>query len=134
MLRRWTFAYNVRILLELNETTGLFLAHLPECRSVSIFVDDGKATIRGSRGTPLLVGTHDGPTKKYSPILADRWACGRMIYYLENDLKDGGDGSRGPALEMLRNHVGFHLYFPVHLRRIIVRRCTPCPDIDRKTH
>jgi hypothetical protein len=42
---------------------------------------------------------------KYSPIFADRWACGRMIYYLEKDLKGGGDGSRGPALKMLRNQL-----------------------------
>ena len=72
---------------------------------VSIFVDDEKTTIRVSRGTPSWVRTHDRPTVKYSPILADRRARGRMIYYLENNLRDGGHGGRGPAREMLRNQL-----------------------------
>jgi serine/threonine protein kinase len=49
--------------------------------------------VRDWRGTPTWVapelGSIDGPTQRYSPILADRWACGRMIQhfakYFRND-------------------------------------------------
>ncbi len=39
----------------------------------------------GTRGwiAPEL-GSEDGPNCQYSPILADRWACGRMIKYFAN--------------------------------------------------
>ena len=36
-------------------------------------------------GTPPWIapelGSRNGPIQRYSPILADRWACGRMIEY-----------------------------------------------------
>jgi hypothetical protein len=37
------------------------------------------------------VGTPDGPDMTYSAIRADRWACGRMIDYLERCLQVGKD-------------------------------------------
>ncbi|KAI0296927.1 kinase-like domain-containing protein, partial [Multifurca ochricompacta] len=50
---------------------------------LSVFVEDEETMIKGYRGTPEWtapeVGTLDGPSTRYSPILADRWACGRML-------------------------------------------------------
>jgi len=71
---------------------------------LSVFVEDERTTIEGFCGTPTLVapevGTRDGPDMTYSPILADRWACGQMMYYLEKRVPGGGDGSRYRVQEM----------------------------------
>ena len=49
------------------------------------FVESEETMAEGWRGTPAWIapelGSRDGPTQRYSPILADRWACGRMIKY-----------------------------------------------------
>jgi serine/threonine protein kinase len=77
----------------------------------SVFVEDEHTTIEGFRGTPPWVapevGTRDGPDVKYSPILADRWACGPMMYHLEKLFPGGGGGggSRGRVQEMLRDRL-----------------------------
>jgi hypothetical protein len=41
----------------------------------------------------------------YSPILADRWACGQMVHYPEKLLAGGGDGSQGQIQEMLKDRL-----------------------------
>ena len=47
------------------------------------FVESEETMVEGWCGTPPWiapeVGTKDGPQPRYSPILADRWACGRMV-------------------------------------------------------
>ncbi|KAI0252824.1 kinase-like domain-containing protein [Lactifluus subvellereus] len=49
------------------------------------FVESEETMVEGWCGTPPWIapdlGSRDGPTQRYSPILADRWACGRMIKY-----------------------------------------------------
>ena len=48
-------------------------------------VESEETMTDGWCGTPPWIapelGSRDGPTQRYSPILADRWACGRMIEY-----------------------------------------------------
>ncbi|KAI0296940.1 kinase-like domain-containing protein [Multifurca ochricompacta] len=65
---------------------------------LSVFVEDEGTTIKGYRGTPEWtapeVGTLDGPSTRYSPILADRWACGRMLDYFEKHLPSGHGSQR----------------------------------------
>jgi len=60
---------------------------------LSMFVEDEQTTIEGFCGTqPWVapeVGTPDGPDLAYSPILADRWACGQMVKYLEKVVAGG---------------------------------------------
>ncbi|KAI0298015.1 kinase-like domain-containing protein, partial [Multifurca ochricompacta] len=52
---------------------------------ISVFVEGEETEVNGYRGTPSSswvapeVGSEDGPRRSYSAILADRWACGRMI-------------------------------------------------------
>jgi len=47
------------------------------------FVESEETMTDGWCGTPPWIapelGSRDGPIQRYSPILADRWACGRMI-------------------------------------------------------
>ncbi|KAI9458967.1 kinase-like domain-containing protein [Russula earlei] len=49
------------------------------------FVKSEETMVEGWCGTPPWiapeVGTQDGPAQWFSPILADRWACGEMIRY-----------------------------------------------------
>ncbi|KAI0255971.1 kinase-like domain-containing protein [Lactifluus subvellereus] len=49
------------------------------------FVENEETMVESWCGTPPWIapdlGSRDGPTQRYSPILADRWACGRMIKY-----------------------------------------------------
>ncbi|KAI9507571.1 kinase-like domain-containing protein [Russula earlei] len=53
------------------------------------FVESEETMIESWCGTPPWiapeVGTRDGPVQRYSPILADRWACGQMIAYFAKD-------------------------------------------------
>ncbi len=48
-------------------------------------VESEETMTKGWCGTPPWiapeVGSRDGPIQRYSPILADRWACGEMIKY-----------------------------------------------------
>ncbi|KAI9443051.1 kinase-like domain-containing protein, partial [Lactarius indigo] len=50
---------------------------------LSIRVEDEWTLVEGYRGTQSWtapeVGTEDEPGFKYSVILADRWACGRVL-------------------------------------------------------
>jgi serine/threonine protein kinase len=47
------------------------------------FVESEETMTEDWCGTPPWIapelGSRDGPTQRYSPILADRWACGRMM-------------------------------------------------------
>jgi serine/threonine protein kinase len=49
------------------------------------FVESEETMEEGWCGTPQWtapeLGSRDGPVQRYSPILADRWVCGRMIQY-----------------------------------------------------
>ncbi|KAI0291050.1 kinase-like domain-containing protein [Multifurca ochricompacta] len=68
---------------------------------LSVFVEDEETMIEGYCGTRTWtapeVGKWDEPDTKYSPILADRWACGQMVDYLEGQV-----GIRGVSRGMLR--------------------------------
>jgi serine/threonine protein kinase len=48
-------------------------------------VESEETMTEGWCGTPPWIapepGSRDGPVQRYSPILADRWVCGRMIQY-----------------------------------------------------
>ncbi|KAI0282266.1 hypothetical protein BGY98DRAFT_955055 [Russula aff. rugulosa BPL654] len=50
------------------------------------FVESEETMTEGWCGTPPWIapelGSENGPIQRYSPILADRWACGRMIEYI----------------------------------------------------
>ncbi|KAI0292239.1 hypothetical protein B0F90DRAFT_1613413, partial [Multifurca ochricompacta] len=50
---------------------------------LSVFVEDEETMIEGYHGTRTWtapeVGTYNYPDTKYNPILADRWACRRMV-------------------------------------------------------
>jgi serine/threonine protein kinase len=76
---------------------------------LSVFVENERTTIKGFRGTPQWVapevGTRDGPDLTYSPVLADRWACGKMMFYLGTLLPGSGDGSRHRVQERLRDQL-----------------------------
>ena len=75
---------------------------------LSTFVEDENTMIEGYCGTPPWVapevGTCDGPSMTYSPIRADRWACGKLVQYLEQ-LAGVGDGSQGQIPETLIYHL-----------------------------
>ena len=55
---------------------------------LALFVKSEETMKNGWCGTPQWIapelGSRNGPTQRYSPILADRWACGRMIKYFAN--------------------------------------------------
>jgi serine/threonine protein kinase len=50
---------------------------------LAMSVESEETMTKGWCGTPPWIapelGSRNGPTRQYSPILADRWACGRMI-------------------------------------------------------
>ncbi len=52
---------------------------------LALSVESEETMTEGWCGTPLWIapelGSRNGPIQRYSPILADRWACGRMIEY-----------------------------------------------------
>jgi serine/threonine protein kinase len=53
---------------------------------ISVFVDSPDTQIKGFAGTPGWVapeiGTEHGPRQTYSPIRADLWACGQLLFYM----------------------------------------------------
>ena len=55
---------------------------------ISVRVESEETEVDGYRGTPLWsapeVGTEDGPKMRYSPILADRWSCGRVLRHIRD--------------------------------------------------
>jgi serine/threonine protein kinase len=54
-------------------------------------------------GTPPWIapelGSRDGPTQRYNPILADRWVCGRMIEYFTQYFRPHERGHKKILLE-----------------------------------
>ncbi|KAH9964146.1 kinase-like domain-containing protein [Russula dissimulans] len=52
---------------------------------LALSVESEETMTEGWCGTPPWIapeiGSESGPIRRYSPILADRWACGRMIEY-----------------------------------------------------
>ena len=76
---------------------------------VSIRVDDEDTTIEGFRGTlPWVapeVGMPNGPTMEYSPIRADRWACGQMMTVLKRRFR-GGPGPDQMARALMSDDPG----------------------------
>ena len=69
--------------------------------SLSVWVNGEDDTIEGYAGTPGWtapeIGDENGPIQKYSPILADRWSCGKMLEYFGRL----GPGFKEPSLERL---------------------------------
>ena len=68
-----------------SETSGrLFIIDFDLAQSV----DNEETMTEGWCGTPPWIapelGSENGPTQRYSPILADRWACGRVIEHFAN--------------------------------------------------
>ncbi|KAH9954605.1 kinase-like domain-containing protein, partial [Russula dissimulans] len=55
---------------------------------LALSVESEETVTEGWCGTPPWIapeiGSESGPILRYSPILADRWACGRMIEYFAN--------------------------------------------------
>jgi serine/threonine protein kinase len=55
---------------------------------VSVSVDSPDTQIEGFVGTPPWVapevGTEHGPPQKFSPVRADLWACGQLLYYMSS--------------------------------------------------
>jgi serine/threonine protein kinase len=55
---------------------------------ISVLAKSKEIMVEGYRGTPLWsapeVGTEDGPKMRYSPILADRWSCGRVLRHIRD--------------------------------------------------
>ncbi|KAH9953314.1 kinase-like domain-containing protein [Russula dissimulans] len=55
---------------------------------LALSVESEETMMESWCGTPPWaapeLGSRDGPTWRYSPILADRWACGKMIEYFAN--------------------------------------------------
>ena len=53
---------------------------------ISVRVENEKTMVQGYRGTLSWtapeVGAEYGPPKTYSPILADRWSCGRVLQHI----------------------------------------------------
>ena len=56
---------------------------------VSVFVNSPEDEIEGFVGTPGWaapeVGTEHGPPQRYSPIRADLWACGQLLYHIADE-------------------------------------------------
>jgi serine/threonine protein kinase len=77
---------------------------------VSVSVDSPDTQIEGFVGTPPWVapevGTEHGPPQRYSPIRADLWACGQLLYYMSSR-----SGVRDPVL--LRMAGDLSLYDPL---------------------
>jgi len=52
---------------------------------LAMSVESEETMLKGWCGTPSWIapeiGSRNGPIRRYSPILADRWACGKMIEY-----------------------------------------------------
>jgi serine/threonine protein kinase len=52
---------------------------------LAMYVESEETMTEGWCGTPPWIapelGSRHGPSQRYSPILADRWVCGRMIEY-----------------------------------------------------
>lgn len=52
---------------------------------LAMYVESEETMTEGWCGTPPWIapelGSISGPTRRYSPILADRWVCGKMIEY-----------------------------------------------------
>jgi serine/threonine protein kinase len=61
--------------------------------SVSILVENEHTMTEGFCGTPPWVapdvGKPKGPKREYSPIRADRWACGQMMTFLKRHFPGG---------------------------------------------
>ena len=72
---------------------------------VSILVRDEDEVTQGYTGTPGWtapeIGDEYDPPKKYSPIRADRWACGQMIQYF----RTFDPGFQDSALERLSSQL-----------------------------
>jgi serine/threonine protein kinase len=79
---------------------------------VSVRVDSEDTTIKGFRGTPPWVapevGKPNGPTMEYSPIRADRWACGQMMTFLKRRFR-GGRGPDQKVRALMSDHPGSRL-------------------------
>ena len=69
----------VHTISESETLPRLFIIDLDLAQSV----ESEETMTQGWCGTPPWIapefGSRDGPIQRYSPILADRWACGRMV-------------------------------------------------------
>ena len=69
---------------------------------LALSVESEETMSEGWCGTPPWIapelGTMNGPIQRYSPILADRWVCGRMIEYFTRYFHPNDSVQRGRLL------------------------------------
>ncbi|KAF8508204.1 kinase-like domain-containing protein, partial [Gautieria morchelliformis] len=74
------------IVIEQSGPSGRLTAYIIDF-DCSMMVEGVETTIKDMYGTPGWMAPEVSATRSYSPILADRWACGNVLLRLGNHLK-----------------------------------------------
>ncbi|KAF8494273.1 tRNA synthetases class I (C) catalytic domain-containing protein [Gautieria morchelliformis] len=74
------------IVIEQSGPSGRLTAYIIDF-DCSMMVEGVETTIKDMYGTPGWMAPEVSATRSYSPILADRWACGNVLLQLGNHLK-----------------------------------------------
>ncbi|KAF8527277.1 kinase-like domain-containing protein [Gautieria morchelliformis] len=74
------------IVIERSGPSGRLTAYIIDF-NCSMMVEGVETTIKDMYGTPGWMAPEVSATRSYSPILADRWACGNVLLQLGNHLK-----------------------------------------------
>ena len=92
---------------------------------ISLRVDGPDYLIDNWRGTPLWmapeIGDRDEPRRLYSPIRADLWSCGRVLWYLSGNSNEDVDSLKTLARQLLN---------PNPRLRPLLHLSTPGVEID----